>query len=242
MNIPIQLIPIFSVVALMFASAVNLFCGANSTDTQLKSVETAKVSAGKRDQSPQNDLQRKIIEGAKRNLEENTEYDLTMGYYVLTFEDGVNTGRKVFPRGDLDPAIGVCTDVIVRSLRHAGIVDLQEAVNEDLKANSNEYPLSRWGKKKADTNIDHRRVMNLEVWFARHWTVIEEDTFLPGDIVVWDMNQDGASDHTGIVSDNVTSGRNTVIHNHPDPGHIADEDKLFKWKITGHFRVPAPSE
>ncbi len=238
----IQLIPIISVVTLMFASASNLFCGNNSTDSKVKPVQTAEVNAGTFDQTPLNDLQKKIIEGAKKNLADETEYDLTMGYYVLTYEDGVNTGSKVFPGGDLDPAIGVCTDVIVRSLRYAGIVDLQAAVNEDILANASEYPLSRWGKKKADTNIDHRRVMNLEVWFARHWTVIEEDNFLAGDIVVWDMNQDGASDHIGIVSDNISSGRNTVIHNHPDPGHIADEDKLFKWKITGHFRIPASSE
>jgi len=226
----------------MFASAENLFCGNNSTVTNVKPVQIAEVSAGRLDQAPLNDLQKKIIEGARKNLEDNTEYDLTMGYYVLTYEDGVNTGRKVFPGGDLDPAIGVCTDVIVRSLRYAGIVDLQAAVNEDIISNASEYPLSRWGKKKPDTNIDHRRVMNLEVWFARHWRIVEDENFLAGDIVVWDMNQDGASDHIGIVSDNISSGRNTVIHNHPDPGHIADEDKIFKWKITGHFRIPASSE
>lgn len=51
------------------------------------------------------------------------------------------------------------------------------------------------------------------------------------------MNEDGASDHIGIVSDGTVSGRHTVIHNHPDPGHIADEDKIYRWKITGHYRV-----
>lgn len=178
-----------------------------------------------------------IVEGAKKNLSEGTEYDLTMGYYVLTYKDGVNTGSRVFPGGDLDPKIGVCTDVIVRSLRYAGIVDLQEAVNKDIKAAMSDYPISRWGKKKADPNIDHRRVMNLEVWFGKYWQSPGNNDFQPGDIVVWDMNEDGASDHTGIVSDGTAEGRHTVIHNHPDPGHIADEDKLYKWKITGHYRI-----
>lgn len=183
------------------------------------------------------DKQRMIVEGAKKNLAEGTEYDLTMGYYVLTYKDGVNTGSKVFPGGDLDPKIGVCTDVIVRSLRYSGIVDLQEAVNKDIKTGMSDYPMSRWGKKKADPNIDHRRVMNLEVWFGKYWQSPGNNDFQPGDIVVWDMNEDGASDHIGIVSDGTVSGRHTVIHNHPDPGHIADEDKIYRWKITGHYRV-----
>lgn len=187
--------------------------------------------------SQADDRKRKIVEGAKKNLAEGTEYDLTMGYYVLTYKDGENTGSKVFPGGDLDPKIGVCTDVIVRSLRYAGIVDLQEAVNKDIKAEMSDYPMSRWGKKKADPNIDHRRVMNLEVWFGKYWQSPANNDFQPGDIVVWDMNEDGASDHIGIVSDGTVSGRHTVIHNHPDPGHIADEDKIYRWKITGHYRV-----
>ncbi|HAY33840.1 MAG TPA: DUF1287 domain-containing protein [Ignavibacteria bacterium] len=183
------------------------------------------------------DLQKKIVEGAKMNLSDNTEYDLTMGYYVLTFQNGEDKGKKIYPEGDLDPAIGVCTDVIVRSLRYGGVADLQMELHEDIISNRSDYPFARWGNKKPDTNIDHRRVMNLEVWFAKNWNVIEDENFLPGDIVVWDMNQDGASDHIGIVSDSFTGERYKVIHNHPDPGHIADEDKIFRWKITGHYRI-----
>ncbi|MBX7042071.1 MAG: DUF1287 domain-containing protein [Ignavibacteria bacterium] len=197
----------------------------------------AKLNDNQTGSRKSDDKQRMIVEGAKKNLSEGTEYDLTMGYYVLTYKDGVNTGSRVFPGGDLDPKIGVCTDVIVRSLRYAGIVDLQEAVNKDIKAAMSDYPISRWGKKKADPNIDHRRVMNLEVWFGKYWQSPGNNDFQPGDIVVWDMNEDGASDHTGIVSDGTAEGRHTVIHNHPDPGHIADEDKLYKWKITGHYRI-----
>jgi uncharacterized protein YijF (DUF1287 family) len=182
--------------------------------------------------------QKNILEGARTTLENGAEYDLSMGYYVLKYEDGKYMGKKIYPNGDLDPNIGVCTDVIVRSLRKAGIVDLQEAIHEDLNENWGDYPTWRWGLKKPDSNIDHRRVMNLEVWFSKYWQEMDYENFKPGDIVVWDMNQDGANDHIGIVADKKENNRYYVIHNHPNPGYIAEEDKLFRWEMTGHYRIP----
>lgn len=181
--------------------------------------------------------QKKILNGARKTLENGAIYDLSMGYYVLKYEDGKYIGKKVYPNGDLDSRIGVCTDVIVRALRKAGIVDLQEAIHEDLLENWDDYPTWRWGLKKPDSNIDHRRVMNLEVWFSKYWQEMDHKNFKPGDIVVWDMNQDGASDHIGIVTDKYEDGELCVIHNHPDPGYIAEEDKLHKWEMTGHYRI-----
>lgn len=219
------------------------------TGCDLRSNSSENIHSGKSDslnsensskEIQLSEAQKKIVSGARENLNENTEYDLTMGYYVLTYRDGEDTGSKVFPDGDLDPEIGVCTDVIVRSLRYGGIADLQKELNEDIISDISDYPFSRWGNKKPDTNIDHRRVMNLEVWFSKYWETVDEDTdesFLPGDIVVWDMNQDGASDHIGIVSDTFTGERYKVIHNHPDPGNIAEEDKIFLWEISGHYRI-----
>lgn len=236
MSVKVIVTSLSSFICMIMLTAVNLYCvdqpeyrtlNQSGTHDSISSIQNNGLS----------ELQRKIYEGALQNLDEETAYDLTMGYYVLTYKDGINTGSMVFPGGDLDPGIGVCTDVIVRSLRYAGLVDLQEAVNTDIKNNMFEYPLSRWGKKKTDPNIDHRRVMNLEVWFSKHWNIIGDEVYMPGDIVVWDMNEDGASDHIGIVSAGKSGERHTVIHNHPDPGHIADEDKLFRWKITGHYRI-----
>jgi uncharacterized protein YijF (DUF1287 family) len=181
--------------------------------------------------------QKKIFEGARKTLEDSAVYDLSMGYYVLKYENGEYVGKKVYPNGDLNPEIGVCTDVIIRALRYAGIVDLQEAVHEDLAKNWSDYPMKRWGAKKPDSNIDHRRVMNLQVWFGKYWHEMDFENFEPGDVVVWDMNQDGVSDHIGIVTDKQAGSRYFVIHNHPDPGHIAEEDKLFKWEMTGHYRI-----
>ena len=223
---------------LTLISAASFFCNRDENE-----IRNAAISSDVRDSTDENppvilsESQSKVLNGAKKNLAEGAEYDLTMGYYVLTFKDGVNKGSKVYPGGDLDPEIGVCSDVVVRALRIAGVADLQEAIHDDIKSSGSDYPMERWGNKKPDTNIDHRRVMNLEVWFAKYWEVISENHFLPGDIAVWDMNEDGASDHIGIVSDKKVSGRYFVIHNHPDPGHIAEEDKLFKWKLAGHYRI-----
>ena len=181
--------------------------------------------------------QKKILDGARKILENGAVYDLSMGYYVLKYKDGEYIGKKVYPNGDLDPGIGVCTDIIVRALRKAGIVDLQEAIHEDLLENWGDYPTWRWGLKKPDSNIDHRRVMNLEVWFSKFWQEMDYENFEPGDIVVWDMNQDGASDHIGIVTDKYKDEKLCVIHNHPDPGYVAEENKLHRWEMTGHYRI-----
>lgn len=185
------------------------------------------------------DNQKKVLSGAKQTLAQGYKYDLTMGYYVTQFnEHGEFVGGRVFPGGDINPEIGVCTDVVVRALRLGGVVDLQQALNDDIKKNFNDYPMRRWGARKADPNIDQRRVMNLEVWFSKYWQVINDDEdWQPGDIVVWDMSQNGASDHIGIVSDKKSNGRYWVIHNHPNPGYVAEEDKLFRWRITGHYRI-----
>jgi uncharacterized protein YijF (DUF1287 family) len=219
---------------------INIFC--TNTDTEKYISSSIKKTFVKDSLENESQVtltigQEKILKGAKQNLADETEYDLTMGYYVLNYQEGELTGKKVYPNGDLDPSIGVCTDVIIRSLRYAGIVDLQEAIQTDLHLNQNKYPMSRWGNKKPDSNIDHRRVMNLEVWFANYWNTGDGENFEPGDIVVWDMNEDGASDHIGIVSDKKEGESYFVIHNHPDPGYIAEEDKLFNWKISGHFRI-----
>lgn len=182
------------------------------------------------------DSQKKILEGAKKCLEAKFDYDMDMAYYVLKYKDGENTGSKVFPMGDLDPSLGVCTDVTVRALRWGNVCDLQEEIYNDIKSSWSDYPMSRWGAKKPDQNIDHRRVPNQMVWFAKYWKEITGDDYQPGDVVAWDMNGDGWGDHIGIVSDKFDGEIPYLIHNFPSPGYVAEEVVLNRWEIIGHYR------
>lgn len=182
--------------------------------------------------------QKKVLEGAKKCLEVKFSYDMEMAYHVLKYKDGVLTGTKVFPNGDLDPSLGVCTDVTVRALRWGGLCDLQEEIYNDIKSSWSDYPMSRWGAKKPDQNIDHRRVPNQMVWFEKNWQVITDDEYQPGDVVAWDMNGDSWGDHIGIVSDMYGPDETLMlIHNFPSPGYVAEEDVLGKWSIIGHYRI-----
>jgi uncharacterized protein YijF (DUF1287 family) len=150
--------------------------------------------------------------------------------------------RIPYPGGDVPADTGVCTDEIIRSYRAVG-VDLQKEVHEDMVQNFSVYPQKhRWIADHTDTNIDHRRVPNLRVFFRRKGltlpiTVRAED-YAPGDLVTWDLG--GGVDHIGIVVDRKTmSGdRYQVVHNIGQGPKM--EDVLFNWKITGHYRYFGP--
>jgi uncharacterized protein YijF (DUF1287 family) len=70
-----------------------------------------------------------------------------------------------YPNGDVPKDKGVCTDVVIRAYRKIGI-DLQKEVHVDMAKNFSRYP-KIWALSKTDTNIDHRRVPNLQVFFTR---------------------------------------------------------------------------
>ncbi len=141
-----------------------------------------------------------------------------------------------YPNGDVADNIGVCTDVIVRSYRKAGI-DLQKNVHEDMQKNFALYP-SFWGLKKADSNIDHRRVPNLQTFFTRFGKSFlpsqKSEDYLPGDIVTWMVA--GSRPHIGIVVDKKsTDGQRPLIVHNIGWGPKMD-DMLFDYPITGHYR------
>src|SRR5712664_1589368 len=72
-----------------------------------------------------------------------------------------------YPGGDVPADTGVCTDEVIRAYRTVG-VDVQEEVHEDMAQNFDLYPRRwRWLLSRPDTNIDHRRVPNLMVFFSR---------------------------------------------------------------------------
>ncbi|NBL65508.1 DUF1287 domain-containing protein [Flavobacterium sp. NST-5] len=141
-----------------------------------------------------------------------------------------------YPNGDVPKNIGVCTDVVIRAYRKLGI-DLQKEVHQDMKNNFSLYP-KIWGLKKPDTNIDHRRVPNLQVFFTRFGKSLGVSTkasdYKTGDLVTWKIN--GKLPHIGIVTHkkSVDGKRNLIVHN-VGAGQVL-EDCLFSYEITGHYR------
>lgn len=142
-----------------------------------------------------------------------------------------------YPNGDVPPKTGVCTDVVIRAYRKLNI-DLQREVHEDMKANFIEYPnLKKWGLKTTDTNIDHRRVPNLEVFFERKGKKLpvsqNPNDYEMGDIVTWMIND--KLPHIGIVTHlkSENGERPMIVHN-VGGGQVL-EDCLFDYEIVGHF-------
>lgn len=148
-----------------------------------------------------------------------------------------------YPNGDVPRGRGVCSDVVIRALRDARGIDLQKLVHEDMKAHFVMYPsLTRWLMFKPDANIDHRRVLNLERFFGRSgWSLeVTQDAecYLPGDIVTCRLG--GDVPHVMIVSDRKSlHGIPLVIHN--IGSGTREEDCLFEYKITGHYRLEPES-
>ena len=152
-----------------------------------------------------------------------------------------------YPGGDVPRSTGVCADVVIRAARDALGLDLQRLVHEDMVKNFASYPARRtWGSKQPDTNIDHRRVLNLETYWtrvgARLWaaaTPTAGDGFPRqlemGDIVTWLL--DARLPHVGIV---VRVGQQRrVVHN---IGRGVEESALGDFhaeRAVGHYRWPA---
>ena len=169
------------------------------------------------------DFHQRLADSALVLIEQNVRYDPS--YFKLEY-----------PNGDVPPDKGVCTDVVIRAYRKLGI-DLQKEVHEDMKAAFGRYPRN-WGLSRPDANIDHRRVPNLMVFFARKGTQLpittEAGNYLPGDIVCWDLG--GGITHIGIVSgERSTDGQRPLIVHNIGAGQVL-EDFLFRSRIIGHYR------
>jgi uncharacterized protein YijF (DUF1287 family) len=151
--------------------------------------------------------------------------------------------RIPYPNGDVPADTGVCTDEIIRIYRAVGI-DLQKEVHEDMQASFSSYPNAvLWRLSHTDTNIDHRRVPNLRVFFSRKGEKLgitrNPADYSPGDLVTWDL--DANVPHIGMVVDRKPdgSGRYMIVHNIGAGPQL--EDVLFNWKITGHYRYYGPT-
>jgi uncharacterized protein YijF (DUF1287 family) len=143
--------------------------------------------------------------------------------------------RIPYPGGDVPGTIGVCTDVVIRAYRRIG-VDLQVKVHEDMTRAFKSYP-QLWGMAGPDTNIDHRRVPNLQTFLRRVGGELpvsrDPSRYRPGDLVTWLLPRN--LPHIGIVAgERSLAGTPLVVHNIGRGPEI--EDMLFKYPITGHYR------
>lgn len=166
---------------------------------------------------------RAVIDSAIEQTHITTSYDSA---YV----------RIPYPDGDVPSNTGVCSDVVVRAFRKAG-VDLQVKVHEDMSAHFSAYP-HQWGLTIPDPSIDHRRVPNLMTYFKRQGKAITITQnaldYHPGDVVAWDFGS--GKTHIGLISDRQDSKTNRFLIVHNAGLGTRLEDRLFDWPIIGHYR------
>ena len=95
-----------------------------------------------------------------------------------------------------------------------------------------------WNLQAPDSNIDHRRVPNLQTYFRRHGLELPMSSdpvdYRTGDLVTWTVG--GNLPHIGIVVDRRSSDgqRPLIVHNIGAGPKL--EDILFAYPITGHYR------
>jgi uncharacterized protein YijF (DUF1287 family) len=179
--------------------------------------------------SPEQAFLQRLVSAAEERPNHSVRYDPA---YV----------RIPYPGGDVPANTGVCSDEIIRIYRAVGI-DLQKEVHEDMEANFWKYPNHlRWRTLHTDTNIDHRRVPNLMVFFGRKGETLRISTlaidYAPGDLITWDLG--GGVPHIGMVVAKKSGQSNhyLIVHNIGQGPKM--EDVLFQWKITGHYRYFGP--
>ncbi len=163
-----------------------------------------------------------IVENARAQIGVVTKYDTN--YY-----------SSAFPPADS----GACADVIWRALLESGY-DFKKMIDEDIVANSEIYPA------KGDSNIDFRRVRNIQVFLEKNTESLTTEVipgdyenmyqWQGGDIVTFEQIPGGLW-HVAIVSDERRKdGVPLIIHNY---GYgVKEDDYLLNWptKINGHYR------
>ncbi len=164
-----------------------------------------------------------LVKAAMERTNHHVQYD--GGYRVI-----------LYPMGDVSDDVGVCTNVVIRSYRTLG-VDLQQLVHEDMQTHFSAYP-KHWGLHKPDPNIDHRRVPNLQTFLTRHGTVLPVTSvgsdYEPGDLVTWTASNH--LPHIGIMTDHMVPGTNRPMIVHNIGEGPKQEDMLFEFPITSHYR------
>ena len=149
--------------------------------------------------------------------------------------DGAYRGMN-YPGGDIERSRGVCTDVLIRSLRAADI-DLQQLIHQEMKRDLAPY-YARYHTKSIDRNIDHRRTQNIQTYLTSMGAKLNISNMSPedyktGDIIFWDI----AAGHTGIVVESMNDDKTThlVVHNIGRGPEY--EDLLTYWPPLEAYRL-----
>ncbi len=146
-----------------------------------------------------------------------------------------------YPNGDVPSTKGMAADVIIRCYRKFDI-DLQKEVHEDMVEHFRLYP-QLWALTGPDTNIDHRRVANLQRFFERKGETLTPSRsagdYHPGDLVVWSLAN--AEKHIGIIVPGPGDRANEpwVVDNMG--AGVKWENILFDFSIERHFRYSGQS-
>jgi len=214
-----MLFKLYLVIFVLSLSSLNLVEAQNSRSAWVKKyVNKYKPHKEVTTLSPQDiDI---LITAARKLLTTTKRYDPS--YFSLKY-----------PSGDVPKDLGVCTDIIIRSLRSLNI-DLQKRVYLDRKQNPKRYP-KIWAKHVIDKNIDHRRVPNLMIYMDNYFQKLPlNNLFKAGDIVAYDLG--GGITHIGLVS-NKKNSKNQALLIHHIGGTPQEEDVLKDWTIIGHYRI-----
>lgn len=129
--------------------------------------------------------------------------------------------------------IGVCTDVIWSAFEEAGY-DLKAMVDADIASDPIAY-----GIEYPDPNIDFRRVVNLDVFFARNaesltTSLKHPSDFMPGDILIYEHHIVLLSDQRNLF------GYPLIIHH----GGMYDYETngIARNRILAHYRFTGTGE
>jgi uncharacterized protein YijF (DUF1287 family) len=169
-----------------------------------------------------------FVNAARSQIGKTVRYDPS--YYTLSY-----------PNGDIPLEGGVCTDVVIRALRTSHNMDLQKLVHDDMQKAFSQYP-KKWRQKGTDKNIDHRRVLNLQTYFKRKGyerpVSSNPADYLAGDIVT--VTLPANLPHIMVVSDKNALMTNIPLVIHNIGAGTQEENRLFEFKMTGHYRITVP--
>ena len=201
------------------------------------SLSACASSAGETKASGRGPAESLTRKPASTNPQIKKVVDAAIEQTQYTFEYDPAYARLDYPGGDVPRQTGVCADVVVRAFRSAG-VDLQKEIHEDMSKHFSAYP-DKWGTRKPDSNIDHRRVPNLMTFFERSGKSLpltrKPADYVPGDVVAWEL--DNRLLHIGVVIDGVVDGTPNYLVVHNIGAGAKMEDVLMEWKIIGHYRM-----